>query len=43
MDGRPDDVREQVRAALAEQFEPRFDGIGVVVDGGFMIATAHRA
>jgi ubiquinone/menaquinone biosynthesis C-methylase UbiE len=43
MDGRPDDVREEVRTALAEQFEPRYDGIGVVVDGGYMIATATRA
>ena len=42
LDGRPDDVRDEVRAALAEQFAPRYDGVGVVVDGGYMIVTARR-
>lgn len=41
-DGRPEDVREQVRARLATAFEPLFDGTGVAVSGGFMIVTAHR-
>jgi ubiquinone/menaquinone biosynthesis C-methylase UbiE len=42
IEGRPDDVRDQVRIALAAAFEPFFDGIGVAVPGGFMIVTARR-
>ncbi|HEU5485154.1 MAG TPA: class I SAM-dependent methyltransferase [Microlunatus sp.] len=42
LEGRPDDVREEVRAGLAERFAPRYDGVGVVVDAGFMIVTACR-
>jgi ubiquinone/menaquinone biosynthesis C-methylase UbiE len=42
MEGRPEDLRAEVRAALAERFGPRYDGSGVVVDGGFMIVTARR-
>jgi ubiquinone/menaquinone biosynthesis C-methylase UbiE len=42
VEGRPDDVRDQVRIALAEAFQPFFDGTGVTVPGGFMIVTARR-
>jgi len=42
VEGRPDDVRDQVRVALAEAFRPYFDGTGVVLPGGFMIVTARR-
>lgn len=42
VEGRPDDVRDQVRTALAEAFQPFFDGTGVAVPGGFMIVTARR-
>ncbi len=42
LEGRPDDVRDQVRIALAAAFEPYFDGTGVAVPGGFMIITARR-
>ena len=41
-EGRPDDVREQVRIALAAAFEPYFDGTGVALPGGFMIISARR-
>ncbi len=42
IEGRPDDVRDQVRIALAAAFEPFFDGTGVALPGGFMIVTARR-
>ena len=42
IEGRPDDVREQVRIALAAAFEPYFDGTGVALPGGFMIISARR-
>ncbi|HEY5788443.1 MAG TPA: class I SAM-dependent methyltransferase [Microlunatus sp.] len=42
IEGRPDDVRDQVRMALAAAFEPFFDGTGVALPGGFMIVTARR-
>jgi ubiquinone/menaquinone biosynthesis C-methylase UbiE len=42
LEGRPDDVRDQVRIALGEAFQPSFDGTGVAVPGGFMIITARR-
>ena len=42
IEGRPDDVRDQVRIALEEVFEPFFDGTGVALPGGFMIVTARR-
>lgn len=41
-DGRPEDVREQVRAALATAFEPLYDGTGVTVPAGFLTVTARR-
>ncbi len=41
-EGRPEDVRDQVRVALAAAFEPHFDGTGVALPGGFMIVTARR-
>jgi SAM-dependent methyltransferase len=42
IEGRPDDVRDQVRIALAAAFEPYFDGTGVALPGGFMIISARR-
>jgi SAM-dependent methyltransferase len=42
LEGRPDDVRDRVRALLTTEFRSRFDGTGVVVDGGFQIITARR-
>ena len=42
IEGRPDDVRDQVRIALAAAFEPYFDGTGVALPGGFMIVSARR-
>jgi ubiquinone/menaquinone biosynthesis C-methylase UbiE len=42
IEGRPDDVRDQVRTALAAVFERCVDGTGVAVPGGFMIVTARR-
>ena len=42
IEGRPDDVRDQVRTALAAVFERHVDGTGVAVPGGFMIVTARR-
>jgi SAM-dependent methyltransferase len=42
IEGRPDDVRDQVRTALEEVFRPFFDGTGVALPGGFMIVTARR-
>ena len=42
IEGRPADVRDQVRVALAAAFEPYFDGTGVALPGGFMIISARR-
>lgn len=42
LEGQPDEVREEVRAELAQAFAPRHDGTGVKVPGGFMIITARR-
>jgi len=42
IEGRPDDVRDQVRVALAAAFQPYFDGTGVALPGGFMIIIARR-
>lgn len=42
LDGQSDDVRDEVRVALAERFAPLYDGIGVAVPAGFMIITARR-
>jgi SAM-dependent methyltransferase len=42
IEGRPEDVRDEVRTALAAAFEPYFDGTGVALPGGFMIISARR-
>ena len=42
VEGRPDDVRDQVRIALAAAFQAYFDGTGVAVPGGFMVVTGRR-
>lgn len=42
LDGRPDEIRDAVRARLAVEFAARYDGTGVAVPGGFTIVTARR-
>lgn len=42
LDGQPDEIRDEVRGALAERYAPLYDGLGVAVPAGFMIVTARR-
>lgn len=42
LEGRSEEIRDQVRAALTIEYRHRHDGTGVLMDGGFMIVTARR-
>jgi SAM-dependent methyltransferase len=42
LEGRSPEVVDAVRDRLRAEFEPRHDGTGVAVPGGFMIVTARR-
>jgi SAM-dependent methyltransferase len=42
LDGRSEEIRERVRAALEHELSPHFDGTGVLLPAGFMVVTARR-